>query len=436
MKILLVFPKVTNRHPNLQKEKDLFTKMFGEVVSLTLPQVAASTPPGHVVTIIDENYEAVNFKEDVDLVGITCLTMAAPRAYELADTFRARGVTVVLGGNHPTALPQEAKKHADSVVIGEAETTWPRLVQDFEAGHLQPFYQVTERIAPEAIPEPRRDLIRRRYISDGLLIKRGCPNRCEFCTVTSLFSNDVRPIASVLTEVRHIQSKTIFIYDQNLTTDMAYTRQLLGALKQCKKRWQANGTVDILGKEDGFLQLAEEAGIFYWFIGFESVSQQSLNHSNKSRNQVEHFSTVIKKIKDHRMIVVGSFMFGFDDDAPDIFQTTLEKLDELEIDMAEFHILTPFPGTALFTRLKNENRTLTEDWSLYNTANVVFSPKRLTRDELFEGTRAITKQYYRYGRILKRSFHALQQSKDVFVALSVLFQNMKYRFRYKNQFDF
>ena len=436
MKILLIFPKVKNRHPDLRREKDLFTKIFGEVVSLTLPQVAASTPHGHVVTIVDENYETVNLEEDADLVGITCLTMAAPRAYELADYFRARGVTVVLGGNHPTALPQEAKQHADSVIIGEAETTWPRLLQDFAEGRLHPFYQVTERIAPEAIPEPRRDLIRRHYISDGLLIKRGCPNSCEFCTVTSLFSNDIRSLDSVLTEVSHIRSKTIFIYDQNLTTYMAYTTKLLRELKKFEKRWLANGTVDVLGKDDGFLHLAKDAGIFYWFIGFESISQQSLDQTKKGRNRVELYPDIIQKIKDHGMVIVGSFMFGFDEDSPDVFQRTLQKLDEWKIDMAEFHIVTPFPGTALYTRLKNEGRILTENWSLYNTANVVFSPKKMTTENLFEGTRTIAKEYYRYRRIAKRSFHALENSKNFFTASSVFFQNIKYRFRYKSQFNF
>jgi len=136
------------------------------------------------------------------------------------------------------------------------------------------------------------------------------------------------------------------------------------------------------------------------------------------------------------MVIVGSFMFGFDEDSPDVFQRTLQKLDEWKIDMAEFHIVTPFPGTALYTRLKNEGRILTENWSLYNTANVVFSPKKMTTENLFEGTRTIAKEYYRYRRIAKRSFHALENSKNFFTASSVFFQNIKYRFRYKSQFNF
>ncbi|MEM0467377.1 MAG: radical SAM protein [Candidatus Thermoplasmatota archaeon] len=436
MKILLVFPKVKNRHPDITKEKNIFVKLFGETISLTLPQVAAATPCEHTVRIVDENYEKINFNEDIDLVGITCLTMAAPRAYEIADQFRRRGITVVLGGNHPSALPQEAKQHADSVVIGEAEKVWPQLLKDVERGKLQPFYKSTEKISPEDIPEPRRDLINRRFFSDGLLIKRGCPNQCEFCTVTSLYSHDIRSIDSVLKEISHMPAKIIFIYDQNLTSYMTYTMKLLKELKSVHKRWQANATIDILGKEDGFLQAAKEAGIFYWYIGFESISQQSLDQAKKGRNRVDEYPATIKKIKQHGMIIVGSFIFGFDQDTPDIFDATLQKLDEWDIDMAEFHILTPFPGTALYTRLKSEDRILSENWELYNTANVVFQPKNMTKQELFERTRTIAREYYRYRRILKRSFRALEQSRSLFVPSIVFFQNLKYRMRFKYQFNF
>lgn len=435
MKILLVFPKVENRHPDLRSDKNLFVKVFGEAVSLTLPQVAAVTPPEHTVRIVDENYEPIPIDVEADLIGITCLTMAASRAYELADQFRARGIPVILGGNHPTALPEEAKRHADSVVIGEAESTWPLLLRDFEEGALHPFYRVAGRIAPESIPEPRRDLIRRHYLGDGLLIRRGCPRRCEFCTVTSLYSNDTRTLESVMTEVRHLRSKTVFIYDQNLTASMAYARELLVGLRSLKKRWQANGTIDVLGNDE-FLRAAQEAGVYYWFIGFESVSQRSLDLTNKRGNRVDAYPAVLSKLRDHRMIVVGSFMFGFDEDTADIFQKTLHWLNEQSIDMAEFHILTPFPGTALYERLKKEGRIISEDWSLYNTANVVFTPRTMSPHELFEGTRSVAREFYRYHRILWRSLRALRETKRMFVAWSVLFQNVKYRFRYKNQFNF
>jgi len=362
--------------------------------------------------------------------------MTALRAYEIADEFRKRGVTVVLGGNHPTALPEEAKQHADAVVIGEAEVTWPQLLEDFEKGQLQSFYKSGKIISPEKIPTPRRDLIKRKFTMDGLLIRRGCPNHCEFCTVTSLFNEEIKPIEQVLNEIKNIDAKEIFIYDQNFTGDMNFVKQLLKEFKGFNKKWLANGTINVLGENDEFLKLAQEANIYYWYIGFESFSQRSLNGANKKQNKVENYVSAIKKIKDYGMIINGSFMFGFDEDTTDIFETTSKKIDRLGIDMAEFHIITPFPGTALYRRLKEEGRLLSENWSKYTTATVVFEPKKMSVSELFEGTRNVAKNFYTIPKIIKRSFHALEMSKDIHVFVLVLLRNLRYRERYKNQFNF
>jgi radical SAM superfamily enzyme YgiQ (UPF0313 family) len=346
------------------------------------------------------------------------------------------GVPVILGGNHPTALPEEAKQHADSVVIGEAEIMWPRLLIDVEEGHLRPFYMSTEIIPPEAIPEPRRELIKRKFSVDGLLMRRGCPNRCEFCTVASLYSKDQRSIENVLKEIKNISSRYIFIYDQNLTWDMDYTMKFLNEIKTLHKRWYANGTVNVLAENDDFLRLAKEAHIFYWYVGFESISQKSLNGANKKNNKVEKYESVIKKLKSYDMSITGSFMFGFDEDTPEIFDTTLKRITQWDIDIAEFHIVTPFPGTALYKRLKTEGRIFTEDWSKYNTANVVFEPKHMSRKELFEGTRRVAKNFYSLPKILKRSLKALQTTHDLSISNIILISNLLYRERYKNQFNF
>jgi radical SAM superfamily enzyme YgiQ (UPF0313 family) len=419
----------------VKKEREVFQKLFGEAVSLTLPQVAAATPEGHTIKIADENYETIDFNSSVDLVGITCLTMTANRAYEIADIFRERGITVILGGNHPSALPQEAKQHADSVVIGEAELTWPALLKDFHHGCLQPFYVSNKDIPADLIRAPRRDLIKRRYYSDGLLMRRGCPNRCEFCTVTSLHSMQEKPLDKVIEEIRQIPSRTIFIYDQNLTWKMQYTRRFLNELKNIDKRWLANGTANILGKNDELLQLAQKAHLFGWYIGFESISQKSLDGVQKKLNNVKEFASIIKKIKSYGMITTGSFVFGFDGDTSDIFDETLDAINEWGLEMAEFHILTPFPGTVLYKRLKAEKRIRTENWSKYTTTNVVFEPKNMSVEELYEGTKRIAKEFYTVTRILKRCLHTLETTKDLFLTFYVLQRNIKYRERYKNQFN-
>lgn len=436
MNIILIFPKVNYAHAERKDGEEFLRKLFGEPVSLTLPQVAAATPKNHSVTIINENYEEIDFTSKPDLVGITCLTMAALRAYEIADSFRSMGVPVILGGNHPTALPEEAKQHADSVVVGEAEFLWPRLVNDVVGGRLKPFYHSKEIIPPEAIPEPRRDLVKGKHNVDGLLMRRGCPNRCEFCTVAGLYSKDKRSIEHVLNEIKNIVSKYIFIYDQNLTWDMEYTMKFLNEIKTFPKRWYANGTVNVLAENDEFLRLAKEAHIFYWYIGFESISQKSLNGANKKNNKVEKYESVIKKLKSNGMSITGSFMFGFDEDTPDIFDTTLKRISQWDIDIGEFHIVTPFPGTALYKRLKKEGRILTEDWSKYTTAHVVFEPKHMSREELFEGTRRVVKNFYSLPKIMKRSIKSFQTTHDPSISNIILISNLLYRERYKNQFNF
>jgi len=436
MKILLIFPKIHYTDKNQNSKKEILSHLFGEALSLTLPQVAACTPSSHEIEIIDENYENLDFDIECDIVGITCFTMSANRAYEIADEFRSRGIHVVLGGTHATALPDEAKKHADSVVIGEAEISWPKLIDDFEIEQLKPFYSLDEKIPPETIPEPRRDLIKRKIFTDGLLIKRGCPNRCEFCTISSLYSKGVRPLENVTREVKNILAKEIFIYDSNLTWHMKYNKKLFSELKKFNKRWQANGTVNILGENEELLSLAKDIGLFGWFIGFESVSQKSLDDINKKHNKVVNFGKTIKKINSHGMIIVGSFIFGFDGDTPDIFDNTIKALDKWGIDMAEFHILTPFPGTVLFDRLKKEGRILTEEWDKYTYANVVYEPKNMSKQELFEGTRKVAKNYYSIFKIFKRTFKTLESTKSLYISYYVILRNFRYRERFKNQFNF
>lgn len=436
MKILLVFPKINYISNDKKEKKELFYKLFGESISLTLPQVAASTPKGHDIEIIDENYEKIDFNVHYDLVGITCFTMAAPRAYEIADKFRLKGTTVVLGGTHATALPEEAKEHADSVVAGEAEISWPKLIKDLEKKELKSYYHSEEIIDTKTIPEPRRDLIKRKIFSDGLLIKRGCPNKCEFCTISIMYSKGVRPLENVLREIKNISAKEIFIYDSNLTWHMKYNKKLFYELKKFNKRWQANGTINVLGENEEFIQLTKEFGLFGWFIGFESFSQKSLDSINKKHNKVENYEKAIKKIKKHKMLIVGSFIFGFDGDESDIFDNTIKALNKLEIDMAEFHILTPFPATVLYKRLKKENRILTEEWDKYTYTNVVFQPKNMTTDQLFEGTRKVAKNYYSIFKILKRVFKALETTKNLHRTFYVFERNLRYRERYKSQFGF
>jgi radical SAM superfamily enzyme YgiQ (UPF0313 family) len=217
---------------------------------------------------------------------------------------------------------------------------------------------------------------------------------------------------------------------------MRYTKDFLKKIKNSGKRWFANGTINILGEDDEFLKLAKETNLLYWYIGFESISQESLNGVNKKHNRVEKYASMIKKIKKNGMIIAGSFMFGFDEDTAETFNVTSKAIDEWGIDLAEFHIVTPYPGTMLHKRLKKEGRILHEDWRRYNTANVVFEPKNMSAEELFEGTKSVAKKFYTMPKIIKRSFNALEKTKSTYYLFYVLHRGLQYRERYKNQFNF
>ncbi|DAC72922.1 MAG TPA: hypothetical protein DSN98_02875 [Thermoplasmata archaeon] len=267
-------------------------------------------------------------------------------------------------------------------------------------------------------------------------MRRGCPNQCEFCAVTTLHHKEERPLEKVFEEIQHISARKIFIYDQNLTWNMEYAKRFLQGLPGINKRWLANGTANMLGKDDEFLGLAKDAHLFCWFVGFESISQKSLNGAKKKTNKSEEFASVIQKVRSYGMILVGSFIFGFDEDTPDLFDDTLQAISDWGLEMAEFHILTPFPGTALYKRLKVDGRLLTEDWSKYTTTNVVFEPKNMSAKELYEGTRRVAKEYHSIPRIMKRSYNILETTKNPSLAYYVFQRNLRYRERYANQFNF
>lgn len=439
MKILLIFPRIEH---GVVTHKDRGTS--GAIIlgypAITLPHLAAITPQKHDVKIINENYDTIDFDQDVDLVGITCLTMTVPRVYKIASEFRKRGKTVVLGGYHPSALPEEAKQHADSVVIGEAELTWPELLKDFERSKLKPFYHSNNEFDMSIIPPIRRDLIKHMPILGGVQSTRGCPNRCEFCAITSFYNHGVkqRPVNQVVEEIKQMPNKLFILHDPSLTVNPGYAREFLKTLikEKVNKGWVANGNVNVLAKiDEEFLRLARKSGCVEWFIGFESVSQAALNGIKKTCNKVEEFKKVIKRIHDQGMAIQGGIIFGFDQDTPDIFDTTLEKIYEWELDVLEVNILTPFPGTPIFERLEREGRILTKDWSRYNQVDVVFKPKNMTEKELYEGARKVAREFYTMPRAITRFVTTMIMARHLYGVLPA-FTNFSFRRYYKRDFDF
>jgi len=439
MKILLVFPKIHHGASTYHDKGSWGSILFGYPI-ITLPHLAAITPKKHDVKIVNENYDVIDFDEDTDVVAITCYTMTAPRVYEIADEFQRRGKTVVLGGYHPTALPDEAKQHADSIVFGMAEASWPKLLEDLEKGKLKQFYEWDTDFDMTDVPPLQRDLIKHNPIMGAVQSTRGCTNRCEFCAISSFCKHGVRhrPVKNVVEEIKQMPNKIFVFHDPHLTANPRYARKLFKELIRQKihKTWVANGTTNVLGKaDDEFLDLAQKSGCVEWFVGFESVSQAALDGIKKMHNKVENFKKMINRLHNHGMAVQGGIIFGFDQDELDVFDTTIEKLYELEIDVLEVNVLTPYPGTPLFDRLEQQGRILTKDWSRYNQTDVVFQPKNMSPEELWNGAREVAKEFYSWPRIVQRNIRIFSTTKTI-GAIAPAGTNYSFRKYYKRDYNF
>ncbi|HEB37220.1 MAG TPA: B12-binding domain-containing radical SAM protein [Thermoplasmatales archaeon] len=411
MKILLIEPKYEHGVVTYLDKKSPFSKIYTNP-SITLPMVAALTSGNHQIKIVNENYEDLQIDEEFDLVGISVLTMTAPRAYELADLFRRRGTKVVLGGYHVSALPDEAIQHADAIIIGEAEDTWPQLIKDAEKGRLKRIYR-SRRPSLTNLPWPRRDLYYN-FIAGAVQATRGCPVGCKFCPTSWLLGRRLRkrPIDEVIEEIKSIPNRVIIFRDASLTIDVDYSKSLFRAMKGLGKKWIANGNINVLGRDEEFLRLAKEAGCIQWFIGLESLSKETLKriHKTTNVNVIEKYGEYIEKIHKYGMAVFAGLIFGFDEDTPDVFETTYKALEEWRVDAAEFNILTPYPGTKIYDDFEKEGRILTKDWSKYTQAHVVFKPKNMSPDDLMEGYTWITKKFYSFHNSLKRCLYHLGYS--------------------------
>jgi radical SAM superfamily enzyme YgiQ (UPF0313 family) len=398
MKILLV-------EPHLCVKRDWLFK-FVCYRSLALEQIAALTPPEHEVEIVEEKFQDVDFSKQYDLVGISCLTSNAHRGYTIADIFRTQGTPVVLGGYHPTTMYHEAKMHADSVVIGEADLVWEPLLRDLQNGKLKPFYKASKLVPADRIPPARRFNLPPQAITP-VQATRGCPNQCHFCAMHTIEGARLRPrpIEHVVDEVDSIHSKRMIFVDSSMTINPSYSTALFEAMADSGKRFECFGNINVLARNDKLLQAASEAGCLRWIVGVESISQETLDSMKKGTNKVKDYDAAIKKTKDYGMLVTGLFMFGFDTDTIDVFDTTLQAMSDLDLDTASFSILTPYPGTGVFQDLESSGRILTKDWSLYTEGNLVYQPKQMTCEQLLRGTQEAVMKYYSAGGALRRCLH-------------------------------
>jgi radical SAM superfamily enzyme YgiQ (UPF0313 family) len=402
MKIALISPK----GPLYRHRGGIFKKAL-RYAPLTLTTLAALVPDDleASITLFDEGIGDVDEALDADLIGMTVITGTAPRAYELAARFRRRGIPVVLGGPHVTLVPDDAQPHADAIVVGYAEDTWPELLRDFGRGAMKSRYVQSPDLSLAGRPFPRRDLMPgARFLTNNVFeATRACIHNCEFCVVPAAWGRKPfqKPVDEVVEDIRRHGARKLIFVDLNLIADREYAWRLFEALLPLRVEWYGLSTM-LLADDLPLLSLAARSGCRGLLIGFESILPANLRKSSKGFNRPSRFKEVVALMHAHRIAVYGCFVFGMDHDTPDVFLETAKLAIDARIDLPRFAISTPFPGTALFTRLEREGRILTRDWELYDGQHVVFQPARMSVQELQEGTERAWRATYSVGAIAKR----------------------------------
>jgi radical SAM superfamily enzyme YgiQ (UPF0313 family) len=376
---------------------------------LTMPLLAAYTPPHWHVTHTDEIVQHARFDRPYSLVAITANTAAAPHAYELAARYRASGIPVVIGGPHATLMSGEVLHHADAVVIGEGETVWPELLQDCETGVLKRTYCASALPDLRSMPPPRWDLIRGRTYGKGVTIAtRGCPHHCSYCSIPLMYGRRMRfrPVHEVADEIRRMPGRALIFWDDNIGANREYALELFRALIPLKRWWTSQATLSV-AFDDEFLHLAAASGCKALFAGLESISQQSLNGVQKRHNDVDDYREAVRRMHRHGIALQAGTVFGFDGDDKTVFRRTVEFYRDCAIDSATIGILVPFPGTPLFQRLDAEGRILTRDWSRYDgKKHVVFQPAQMSPEELLMGTEWAGRKFYSLTSISERMWRS------------------------------
>ncbi len=373
---------------------------------LGLATLAGYLDPGDDAEICDEHVEPLRLDDAPDLVAIETYVTSARRAYRIADHYRRRGVPVVLGGLHATACPAEALAHADAVVLGPAEEAWPRFLTDFRRGRTKRrLYRSRVRDLSE-VPPLRRDLIRRRnyLLPNSLVVSRGCPHRCDFCYSDSFyrggksFYHDTMDRA--VAKVRGLPGRHLFFLDDNVFADAAFAAALFRAMAGLGRVWQGAATVRCVLDTD-LLDLAVRSGLRSLFVGFESLNQAAMVSHGKRHNRVGEYDRAVEQLHDRGVMINASFVFGLDGDDPSVFDATTEWAVSRGIETATFHILTPYPGTALYRRYRAAGRILHHDWDQYDTRHAVFRHPNMSADVLERGHWRAYEQFYRWGGILR-----------------------------------
>ncbi|HEX3839135.1 MAG TPA: radical SAM protein [Steroidobacteraceae bacterium] len=372
---------------------------------LGLATLAAYFRADDELRLFDEHVEALADDDAPDLVLIQVYITNAYRAYALADRYRARDTYVALGGLHVTSLPDEAAQHADSIFLGPAEDTCPAFLADFRNGVPRPRYVSAQRTLV-GIPPIRRDLIKRsRYlVPNSIVVTRGCPHHCDFCYKDAFFAGGrgfyTQTVEDALAEIERLPGRHLYFLDDHVLGHQRFARELFAGMRGMGRIWQGAATVDSILRGD-LIDAAARAGLRSLFVGFESLSEANLVAANKRQNLHRDYGQAIRRLHDLGIMINGSFVFGLDEDDAGVFDRTVDWAVEQGLTTATFHILTPYPGTALHAKLSAQQRILHQDWARYDTRQAVYIPKRLTGTQLEHGYWRAYGRFYEYRNIFR-----------------------------------
>lgn len=400
MKVKLILPALTEAtSPDWRPIK------YSLFPPLGLATLAGYLKEDDEAVIRDEHVEAVGLDDTPDLVAMEVYITSAYRAYEIADQYRAKGVHVALGGLHVSSLPHEAARHADTVFIGPGEDTWPRFLADFRAGRPAAVYRSETRTLVGA-PPARRDLIKRRLylVPNSMVVSRGCPHACDFCYKGAFFKGGrsyyTRTLDDILREIDRLPGRHLYFLDDNLFADPVFASALCDAVRGMGRVWQAAGTVQSV-LHGGLIEKAAAAGLRSLFIGFESLSASNMRCHRKFHNTVTGYGEAVRRLHEAGVMINGSFIFGMDEDDPSVFERTVEWAVAQGMETATFHILTPYPGTALYERMAASGRLLHSRWDLYDTRHAVYRPAGMTPYALERGYREAYRGFYSWRAIVR-----------------------------------
>mgnify|MGYP000922272404 CR=1 FL=1 len=423
MKILLISPWDKRR----RRYRTISRKLIA-YPPLTLPMVAALIPPelNAEITVFDEMSDKKLPSGHFDIVGITVITSESKRAYELADHYSEQGSFVVLGGYHVTFMPQEALSHADSIVTREADEAWPALLRDFSAGRAVKQVYEGGQIQSKVVIPNRSILRAKNYcLADSIIASRGCRNRCSFCSISRMSSYMNRDTDDVIEELKMLKHRIVIFYDPNFFSNKEYALALMKKMEPLKLHWGATATVDF-GFDKELLSAAQKSGCTGVLIGFETMNRNALKGVNKNFCDPARYGEAIENIHRHGMSINGTFVLGLDSDREEDLVGLPERVRCLGIDIAIYFTMTPTPGTDLYKQMKDQGRILTEDWSRFTQADVVFRPQNMSPERLQALYHKIWRETYSIRNIFRRVMHA--PGKSFLSKLTVIVMNIGFKF--------